>query len=97
MRLVDAKTAADTISRKHGIPLVDMVDTFAEIPTIGITTVGYSYECDKTYPGVGTSNYLCSVCGETQGTWRKGLTANQKYKFCPWCGARMEATSCDKT
>ena len=59
-------------------------------PTVDPIAHGYSYEDDKTYSGVGTSNYLCSVCGETQGTWRKGLTANQKYKFCPWCGARME-------
>lgn len=51
---------------------------------------GYSYEDDKTYSGPGTSNYICSVCGEMQGTWKKGLTQNQKFKFCPWCGAKMD-------
>ena len=61
-------------------------------PTIDAVPVvrGYSYEDDKTYSGPGTSNYICSVCGEMQGTWKKGLAQNQKFKFCPWCGAKME-------
>lgn len=65
-------------------------------PTIDAVPVvrGYSYEDDKTYSGPGTSNYICSVCGEMQGTWKKGLAQNQKFKFCPWCGAKMEDKPC---
>jgi len=61
-------------------------------PTVDTIAHGYSYECDKTYPGPNRSNYICSICGEMQGTWKKGLTQSQKFKFCPWCGAKMEVS-----
>ena len=66
-----------------------LIEVASEIDAVPVVR-GYSYEDDKTYSGPGTSNYICSVCGEMQGTWKKGLAQNQKFKFCPWCGAKME-------
>jgi hypothetical protein len=104
MRLIDADALRDQISEtyEHEFPTASGgFDEFATkiIPNVinNAITVdavpvvrGYSYEDDKTYSGPGTSNYICSVCGEMQGTWKKGLAQNQKFKFCPWCGAKME-------
>ena len=68
---------------------IDFLKGFEQVDAVPVVR-GYSYEDDKTYSGPGTSNYICSVCGEMQGTWKKGLAKNQKFKFCPWCGAKME-------
>ena len=78
--------------RGHSDGIITAVEYADDAPTADAVPVvrGYSYEDDKTYSGPGTSNYICSVCGEMQGTWKKGLAQNQKFKFCPWCGAKME-------
>lgn len=47
-------------------------------------------EDERTYPGAGLSNNLCSVCGGVGGTWKKGLEPERKWHFCPNCGAKME-------
>ena len=36
MRLIDAVTTAEVIEKEFNIPLADLVDVFAEIPTIDI-------------------------------------------------------------
>lgn len=38
MRLIDATAAAELISERHGIPLAELVDTFADISTIDFCT-----------------------------------------------------------
>jgi hypothetical protein len=38
MRLIDAVTTAELIEKKFNIPLAELVDVFAEIPTIDIKT-----------------------------------------------------------
>ena len=78
--------------RAYNKGLAAAKQAIADAPAVDAVPVvrGYSYEDDKTYSGPGTSNYICSVCGEMQGTWKKGLTQNQKFKFCPWCGAKMD-------
>jgi hypothetical protein len=38
MRLIDAVTTAEVIEKKFNIPLAELVDVFAEIPTIDIKT-----------------------------------------------------------
>ena len=83
-------------STDNGMFTIGVQQAVDEAPTIDAVPVvrGYSYEDDKTYSGPGTSNYICSVCGEMQGTWKKGLAQNQKFKFCPWCGAKMEDKPC---
>lgn len=105
MWLIDADKALEQINewldQTGAIPLntsyhFELLGCIEDCPTIDAVPVvrGYSYEDDKTYSGPGTSNYICSVCGEMQGTWKKGLAQNQKFKFCPWCGAKMEGKPC---
>ena len=100
MRLIDA----DALIQKRNHAKAYGKDMYVigqgyvmDAPTIDAVPVvrGYSYEDDETYSGPGTSNYICSVCGEMQGTWKKGLAQNQKFKFCPWCGAKMEDKPCE--
>ena len=45
MRLIDAVTAASAVSEKHGIPLADLVDTFADIPTVDAVPVVRCKDC----------------------------------------------------
>lgn len=46
-------------------------------------------EDERTYPGPGLKNNLCSVCGEIAGAWKEGLAPERKWAYCPNCGARM--------
>lgn len=46
-------------------------------------------EDERTYPGPGLANNLCSVCGEIAGAWKEGLAPERKWAYCPACGARM--------
>ena len=46
-------------------------------------------EDERTYPGPGLKNNLCSVCGEIAGSWKEGLELGRKWAYCPNCGARM--------
>ena len=47
-------------------------------------------EDERTYPGPGLKNNLCSVCGEIAGSWKEGLEPGRKWAYCPDCGARMD-------
>ena len=47
-------------------------------------------EDERTYPGPGLKNNLCSVCGEIAGSWKEGLEPGRKWAYCPNCGARMD-------
>lgn len=52
----------------------------------------YFYEDNSTIAGEQLANYRCSACGKLVGTWKKGLSKDHMYRYCPWCGAkRMEA------
>ena len=44
-KYVNAADAAEKIAEKHGIPLGDLVDTFAEIPAADVTEVVRCREC----------------------------------------------------
>ena len=47
-------------------------------------------EDERTYPGPGLANNLCSVCGEIAGAWKEGLAPERKWAYCPACGALMD-------
>ena len=80
-RLVEAVKCAEIISEKFNIPLADLVDVFAEIPTADVVEV----KRGKWLNIIFTQRYICSLCG------------NEIYfgkdKFCSECGAKMDGTS----
>ena len=63
----------------------------AELPAADVVEVrhGRWIEDERTYPGPGLKNNLCSVCGEIAGSWKEGLEPGRKWAYCPNCGARM--------
>ena len=72
----------------------DYAAAFAEIahaPAADVAPVqhGRWIEDERTYPGPGLANNLCSVCGEIAGSWKEGLEPGRKWAYCPNCGARM--------
>ena len=77
-RLVEAVKCAEIISEKFNIPLADLVDVFAEIPTADVVEV----KRGKWLNIIFTQRYICSLCG------------NEIYfgkdKFCSECGAKMD-------
>lgn len=63
----------------------------ANIPAADVVEVrhGRWIEDERTYPGPGLKNNLCSVCGEIAGSWKEGLEPGRKWAYCPNCGAQM--------
>ena len=80
-KLIEAVKCAEVISEKFNIPLADLVDVFAEIPTADVVEV----KRGKWLNIIFTQRYICSLCG------------NEIYfgkdKFCSECGAKMDGTS----
>ena len=73
----------------------DAIEIMAEIhymPAADVAPVrhGRWIEDERTYPGPGLKNNLCSVCGEIAGSWKEGLEPGRKWAYCPNCGALME-------
>lgn len=64
---------------------------FDDFPAADVVAVrhGRWIEDERTYPGPGLKNNLCSVCGEIAGSWKEGLEPGRKWAYCPNCGARM--------
>lgn len=68
-----------------------VVSDFESLPAADVVEVrrGRWIEDERTYPGPGLKNNLCSVCGEIAGAWKEGLAPERKWAYCPNCGARM--------
>ena len=79
-KLIEAVKCAEVISEKFNIPLADLVDVFAEIPTADVVEVKRGEWLNIVF----TQRYRCSLCG------------NEIYfgkdKFCSECGAKMDGT-----
>lgn len=62
------------------------------VPAADVAPVrhGRWIEDERTYPGPGLKNNLCSVCGEIAGSWKEGLEPGRKWAYCPNCGAKMD-------
>lgn len=79
-KYINASTAAEIISEKHNIPLSDLVDTFATIPTVDAKPVvrGEWVKLETA------DEYVCkcSICNYPISGWHK-------TNFCPDCGAEM--------
>ena len=91
---------AEYIKREDAINLLwlyadescaSVVSDFESLPAADVAEVrhGRWIEDERTYPGPGLKNNLCSVCGEIAGSWKEGLEPGRKWAYCPNCGARM--------
>ena len=79
-KLIEAVKCAEIISEKLNIPLADLVDVFAEIPTADVVEVKHGeWKWDDRF-----SDYTCSLCHNWDLT-----TPN----YCSNCGAKMDVTS----
>ena len=78
-------TAAVQFGVNHAIQCIK------EAPAADVAEVrhGRWIEDERTYPGPGLKNNLCSACGEVAGAWKEGLEPGRKWAYCPNCGARM--------
>ena len=67
-------------------------EEFDAFPAADVAPVrhGRWVEDERTYPGPGLANNLCSVCGEIAGAWKEGLAPERKWAYCPACGALMD-------
>nr|DAZ67843.1 MAG TPA: hypothetical protein [Caudoviricetes sp.] len=64
---IRAVVAAEAIADKHGIPLGDLVDTFADIPAADVAPVVHCKDCRLRGREECAMFYRCE-CGE-QHTW----------------------------
>ena len=66
-------------------------DAISALPAAEVVEVrhGRWIEDERTYPGPGLKNNLCSACGEVAGAWKEGLEPGRKWAYCPNCGALM--------
>ena len=82
-KYLNAADAAEKIAEKHGIPLGDLIDTFAEIPAADVVEVrhGRWIEQEKYIFGV---MYDCSICDD------RILDNGHSWDYCPNCGAKMD-------
>lgn len=84
-KYIEAATAAEVVSKKHNIPLVDLVDTFAEIPSADVAPVAHG----QWIPDEGDVIFICSICdAEISTSW--DYDDENMFRFCPVCGAKMD-------
>lgn len=81
-----AQAKGDPI-QEGAIKLVEATLSAADVAEV---RHGRWIEDERTYPGPGLKNNLCSVCGEIAGSWKEGLEPGRKWAYCPNCGARMD-------
>lgn len=80
-KYIDAVIAAEKISEKHNIPLSELVDTFAKIPSADVVEVKRGEWIELPSNGIGNTAE-CSVC-------RDSVYGYESCNFCPNCGADM--------
>lgn len=78
-KLIEAVKCAEIISEKLNIPLADLVDVFAEIPTADVVEVKHGEWVDNGIQDSMLSE--CSLCGFPCGAYT--------FNYCPNCGAKM--------
>ena len=88
---IEREAVLDVVKRTSG----DYSTAWSEISHMSAADVapvrhGRWIEDERTYPGPGLKNNLCSVCGEIAGSWKEGLEPGRKWAYCPNCGARMD-------
>ena len=79
-KLIEAVKCAEIISEKFNIPLADLVDVFAEIPTADVVEVKRGHWIEDE-----VCVYACSECGFIFTT----ADDISEFKYCR-CGAKMD-------
>jgi hypothetical protein len=91
-RLVEAVKCAEVISEKFNIPLADLVDVFAEIPTADVKEVQHGYwKIEDDISNKHTQMLVCSVCGRKVFNVVNPSKAIEYRPYCH-CGSRMDGT-----
>lgn len=87
----------DKCDRKHAnehfiLGIESVIEFVENLPAADVAPVrhGRWIEDERTYPGPGLKNNLCSACGEVAGAWKEGLEPGRKWAYCPNCGALMD-------
>ena len=72
--------------------VTSLAAAISQTPSADVAPVrhGRWIEDERTYPGPGLKNNLCSACGEVAGAWKEGLEPGRKWDYCPNCGAKMD-------
>lgn len=91
-KYIDAVKAAEIVSERHKIPLSELVDTFAEVPTADVKEVKHGCWIDaplNVYNDMYKMNRYnkrtkCSVCEYVMPY------EYPRFHICPNCGARMD-------
>ena len=88
-KYVNAADAAEKIAEKHGIPLGDLVDTFAEIPAADVVEVRHGrWEAWMPDKNGETREFICTGCRfMVEMSWKQ---KECDYEWCPYCGAKMD-------
>lgn len=82
-KYIKATYTADVIHDKYGIPIVDLVDAFVDIPAADVKKVQHG----KWIYNDGL-DICCSLCGCDALI---GLDHRQvRSNYCPHCGAKMD-------
>ena len=95
---IRAVVAAMAIAEKHGIPLGDLVDTFADIPAVDVAVVQhgrwtFGKDLPDSFGSINKNKYhlYCSECRNQ--AFNKTVDNDPDFDvdtpFCPWCGAKM--------
>jgi hypothetical protein len=100
-KYVKAIDCADKISEVFGIPLHDLVDVFAEIPSADVAEVKHGEwvwvvetHGDPMYGVDEDFGYQCSECHMWADEW--GVESDiyeeppTRLHYCPNCGAKMD-------
>ena len=87
-KYIEAVSAATTIAEKHGIPIAELVDTFAEIPDADAAPVRhgrwYRPYISWFFPFKIKNPYCyCTNCAQP-------IKPKRKTNYCPGCGAKMD-------
>ena len=82
----------DDIGKGWGAGIDAAIEGIENLPAADVAPVrhGRWIEDERTHPGPGLKNNLCSVCGEIAGSWKEGLEPGRKWAYCPNCGALMD-------
>jgi hypothetical protein len=95
MKYIDAATAAEIISNKLNIPLSNLCDILAEIPSEDVQPVKHGkWIFQNRNDEDGRYIYHCSECDFEVRVFPCNLVPWQMHeKYCPGCGARMDGDS----